>query len=155
MFSRPTRSLASASLLATLALAGLGGCANSMWYPGGPLRSIDQYTYESTSHYPQTVSLIDTRTDQVIWTVDVPVDQQLVMRFEKGDGDDNRITPDKMVWDVWPRGQRSGEPQYSMNVPDATARRVDVLMRPAPEFPADMKPLETPMPNFQFPEAGR
>lgn len=138
-------------LLAALAASTLGACANNMWYPGGPLRSIDQYTYESTSWYPQTVSLVDTRTDQVIWTVDVPVDQQLVMRFNKGEGDDNRVTPDMMEWDVWPIGQRSGQPQYTMNVPPADCRRVDVLARPSPEFPPDMKPSETPMPRFSYP----
>ncbi len=136
-------------VLAAATLA--GGCSNMMWYPGGPLASRDKYTFESTAWYPQTVSLVDTRTDQVVWTTDVPVDQQLVMRFDEGDGDANRITPDKMFYDTWPKGKRTGTPRRSFNVPPADARRIDVLQRPVPELPPDMKPAEAPTPRLPFP----
>jgi hypothetical protein len=123
-----------------------------MWYPGGPLASRDKFTFESTAWYPQTISVVDTRTDQVIFTTDVPVDQQLVMQFFEGEGDANRVTPDRMAYDTWPKGQRFGTPKRSFNVPPADARRIDVLQRPVPELPPDMKPAGTPMPQLPFPE---
>ncbi|MFN7397213.1 MAG: hypothetical protein ACK5TP_01205 [bacterium] len=148
MPTRPTLLLTSAVFVA-LACA---GCANNFWYPGGPLASRDQFTYISTPDYPQTISVIDTRIDQVIWTAEVPVDKQLVIRFYKDEGLPNTATPDKMVWDIWPAGQTSGDPQFTFNAPPSNARRVDVTLRPTPEFPAHMKPAGVPMPNLPFPE---
>jgi hypothetical protein len=150
---RRTARLTLATLTA-LTTAGLsGGClSNTMWYPGGSLRSNDQYTYWSTAHNPTTVSIIDTRTDQVIWSTDIPVDMQLVINFEEDEGDDNRVTPAKMYFDTWKLGRTSGTPRQSINVPAADARRIDVKQRAVPELPFDMKPADSPQPRLDYPQ---
>ncbi|MBL8991376.1 MAG: hypothetical protein JNJ48_07330 [Phycisphaerae bacterium] len=124
------------------AAAAAGGC----WAPGGPGYSGDQYCYESHSYQPWTVSIIDTRTGQTVFSMDVPVGRELVFKFyeERGDKvgvgerDPSPIYPDMMKWDLWPKGQRYGEPQKTLSVPAAEHRRIDSKLRKVPELPPEM-----------------
>ncbi len=122
-------------VLATVPPAALlGGC----WNPGGLGASYDRYTYVSTEWQPQTVSIIDTRTQQAIWSQEVPVGQKLVMRFRDSDDYYDKAAPDPaypdaLEWDVWPRTKEFGEPSRVSWVPKSRVRRVDVRFRPAPE----------------------
>lgn len=128
------------------ALAGaacLGGCG--MWgtgpyRPGGAGYSDDTFTYVSESWTPTNVSLVDTRTGQTIWSVEIPVGQQCVVRFYRGTEPDNEVYPDTMRWQLMPAGRESGELRSIAAVPPASARRVDVSLRPAPEMPRRPEP---------------
>jgi hypothetical protein len=114
--------------------AGLAGC----YYPGGPGYSADRFTYESTTWQPWTVTLQDTRTGQDFWSVEVPVGQQLVVGFVKGEGLEDEFVPDLMQWQLMPIGNRFGGLENSIPVPPANARLLLPRLRKAPELPADM-----------------
>lgn len=130
-----------------LALAALAGCDNG-WYPEGRYVSDDKYRYDSTALEAKTVVLVDTRTNQPVYTWEIPVDKELVLLFRPGDGDANRVTPDKCEWDIWDIGTTKGTPAYTFNCPPADSRRVDMFIRAIPELPADMRPGE---PGYTLP----
>ncbi|MBL8757880.1 MAG: hypothetical protein JNK35_05565 [Phycisphaerae bacterium] len=120
--------------LAGLAVASAGGC----WTPGGPMSSQDRYTYVSTEWMPQTVTIVDTRTQQAIWSQEVPAGQKLVMQFRDSDTYSDKKAPDPafpdaLEWDLWPRDKEWGTPARLSWVPKAAVRRVDVKMRATPE----------------------
>lgn len=140
-------------IAAAATLTSLGGCVNQMWNPGGPLASRDAYTYESTTVMPQTVTLTDLRTEQVLYTWVIPVDQQLIIRFRQGEGNDNNVTPDRCEWDLIPRGKASATPRYAFNVAPASARRIDSFLRTTPESPEDMSGVQASTPGFNAPAA--
>ena len=116
-------------------LVGAGGCAGTYLTESGAKRSLDQYTYISRPHEPKTISLIDTRTDEVIWTVDIPVGSQLSMRFIPNHDKDNSFTPDLLRWEIWDERRFAGRMTNSMPVPAADVRRIDMTVRESPEFP--------------------
>lgn len=124
------RNARSALLLMLTALAA-SGC--SYYRPGGHGFSNGPATYYSTPHMPQTVTLKDTRTDEVLWTVEAPVGTQLVLRFARGSGEGPR--PDVMRWEIMPLGQQWGSLDNEMPVPPASARLIETALRPTPEFP--------------------
>lgn len=99
--------------------------------------SADRFTYVSTSWEPKTVSLVDTRTGQTIWSVDVPVGQQLVVGFSRGTGP-NEFNSDEIVWGLMPAGKKGGTRDNRMPCPPSSVRRIDMAFRPAPELPGDM-----------------
>lgn len=120
------------------ALVGMGmlaGCHS----PGGPGYSADRYTFESHEWQPYTVTLLDTRTGETVWSVDVPVGQQLVLGFRKGTGP-NEFKPDMMEWELMPAGRRFGTRNNQMPVPPAQARRIEPSLRPTPEQPGSPMP---------------
>ena len=119
-----------ATWMMAVAVAGLavGGC----YYPGGPLRSADRYTYESFAWSPKTVTVIDTRLGEAVWAVDVPVDTQLVMQFSRGTGP-NDFEPDEIIWQIMRHGKRFGELKNRSPSPPADARRVEMTIRASPE----------------------
>lgn len=137
-----------APITCALLLAGLAaGAGTGCYYPGGPMWSADRFTYESTTWQPWTISIEDTRTGQVFWTMDVPVGQQLVIDFEAADagksgmtdeGQHGQFTPDIMRWELMPAGRRFGELDNSLAVPPANARLVRATLRRTPELPEDM-----------------
>ncbi len=105
----------------------LGGCLG--YTAGGPMQSLDQYTYESIPDYPQTVALKDTTTDQVIWSMEVPIGQKLVVRFKPVIKDPDPARPDIMYWDVMPMTEEYEELDNAMPVPPHWQRRLDVSYR--------------------------
>jgi hypothetical protein len=127
-----------------LGVVALGAVPAGCYYPGGPLMSADRYTYESTPWQPWTVTLTDTRTGEAVWSVDVPVDQQVVLSFSQGTGP-NEYKPDEIVWELMPRGQRFGARNNRLPCPPAGARRLDATLRPTPE--ADMTGEPRPLHN--------
>jgi hypothetical protein len=133
-----------------MATAGLlGGC--SAYKPGGSLASDDQFTFISEPWAPTTIALVDTRTGQTHWTVEVPVGQQVVVRFIAGEEPDNIPLPDTMRWQLMAAGKESGQLRNAMNVPPTGARRMDVSLRRAPEMPVKPEPDQGPI----VAEAGR
>jgi hypothetical protein len=129
--TRRGRLAVAAGLLLAL---GTGGC----YYPGGPGYSADTFTYESTSWQPWTVTVVDTRTGQTIWSVDVPVGKQLVVAFKPDRGNKDTGMPDLMQWEIFPLGTRTGTLTNSLVCPPAGSRRLDPTLRPTPELPEDM-----------------
>lgn len=109
----------------------LVGCVPGYW-EGGNRASRDQYTYVSTTYQPKTISIIDTRTGQTVWTTDIPVGQQLAMRFYADDDDDGQ---DTLRWELMPAGKHWGDMTNVDPVPPVGARRVDMTLRPSPEDP--------------------
>ena len=124
--SRPL-SLGLAMTLA-LSVGMLSGCFRE----GGPGWAADRYTYVSRTWSPQTITVVDTRTGEEIWSIDVPVGQQLVLDFERGK-DQSEYMPDDMLWRVMNAGKLFGDLTSKMPAPPSHARRVDVSLRPTPE----------------------
>lgn len=114
---------------------GLNGC----YYEGGPLSSQDRFTYVSRPFQPWTVDLVDVRTGEVIWSVDVPVGEQLVVDFQAAPSGKAKDAwrPDTMLWDVVPSGRRFGALSNKLAVPDRNSRRLEPKIRSIPEMPAE------------------
>ncbi len=122
--------------LALCATAGLSGC----WSPGGSRGWVkDAYTYESSSMIPQTVTVKDTRTGETLFSYDIPVGRQLVVRFFADHTPDDAAFPDLMMWDDWEIGTRFGSPSKELAVPPASGRMLEVSVRKSPEMPEAMR----------------
>lgn len=121
------------SLACSLGLAGvlLAGCHS----PGGAGYTGASQTYISSIWAPKTVTVLDTRTNEPVFQMEVPVGQQLSIQFIAEDGDDPVYTPDRMRYQLWEAGTRFGNLESSMTVPPANARRVVVDVRQGPEYP--------------------
>ncbi|QYK47224.1 MAG: hypothetical protein KF838_10585 [Phycisphaeraceae bacterium] len=104
-------------------------------FPGGSMASIDKYVYQSTTDIPQTITLVDTRTGHAVWSKDVPVGQQLVMRFYADKNDADPVNPDRLDWAMMPSGQRGGTLNNRVFVPASHSRRLDVTLRAPGEMP--------------------
>ncbi|MEM8756820.1 MAG: hypothetical protein AAGF47_03460 [Planctomycetota bacterium] len=130
MTLRPARFVLAASAVLVCALA--GGCYSYLGVP----RSKDAFTYQSTPLMPATVSLIDARTDEVLWSVDVPVNQKLVVRFYDGrraeDGSD--ALPAMMRWEIGDRNEAIGSLVNEVAVPRSASRRLSYEIREGAEF---------------------
>lgn len=118
---------------AILAGAALSGCAT--YSPGGSGFADDTHTYYSVPHEPKTVTLVDTRTGQTLWTYEIPVNRQLTVRFYDDQSPDTPATPAKFYWREFEIGTTQGNLDNEMLVPDFRNRRLDWFIRPAPEFP--------------------
>jgi len=111
----------------------LTGCYSPAggWLP----RTGGAITYESTEESPKTITLIDLRTEEAVFTMDIPVGKQLTIDFEAGDGDDPVNTPDLMSYAVLDRGSNFGRLNNSISVPNAASRRINMTIRSGVEFP--------------------
>jgi len=134
-------------------LAGLGGC----WTPGGSGISQDAYAYVSTEWTPQTITLVDLRTGQAVWSQEVPVGKKLVMKFVEADSAYGKSPdpqyPDKLRFDIWPADKEWGTPRQVTWVPKAGSRRLDIKLRAVPEAepPAPEGPPEGTQPGTMPP----
>jgi hypothetical protein len=131
---------ATATILAVAATFALSACHR----PQGPVMNYTgaSDTFYSYEYLPTTVTLLDTRTEEVIFHLDIPVGKQLSLQFLDGEGDDPVYTPDLMVYEVWDQKTEFGKLRNSITVPSADVRRLDVSYRPAPEQrpePAEMQ----------------
>ncbi len=128
----PTLARASALCL-TLALIPISGC---FYAEGGTLTSLDQYTYVSRSYAPKTMTLRNTSTGEVLWSVDIPVGQQLTVKFVKGRNKKNDPSmPDVLEWRIMAAGKRFGRLSNKMPIPMASSRLMEMTIRPTPELP--------------------
>ena len=133
-----TRTAAILATLATATLASATGCgmAYKTWYhESGSGAAIDQYTYVSRTWEPKTITLMDVRTNEAVWTVDVPVGSQLTLRFYEDKDPANPDTPDLMRWQIQEEGTKFGNLRNTTLVPAAEHRRLDVELRAVPEDP--------------------
>ena len=140
-----TRRLTSRSwqVLVVAGLAGAGlvasGCAGpglayrSYHDEGGSGVSQDAFVYVSRPHEPKTVTVMDTRTGEALWTMDVPVGRKLVIDFEENKADGTPDRPDLMRWELMDASDLTGRLGNAMPVPIASARRIDMTLRTGPE----------------------
>lgn len=116
----------------------LAGCS---YTPGGPMRSIDQFTYESTVYEPVNVAIVDTRTDEVIWSMEVPVGRKVTVRFYANKSEGYEDYPDIMKWEAQGKGDFNASLRSTIPVPDRWSRRIDVSYRQGPEYYPGAEPL--------------
>ncbi|MCK4874199.1 MAG: hypothetical protein KAS72_15865 [Phycisphaerales bacterium] len=119
-------------VLAAIGLA-IAGCA-SPYMSGGSYKSADTFTYVSTPYAPKTITVLDTRTGDEIWSVDIPVGSQLTMQFVPGKGEDTVYLQDLMRYHISDEHRHFGPLASSVSVPDQHSRRVVMTLRPVPEF---------------------
>lgn len=129
--------IAAAGLAATAATTGCGLAYKPYYHESGSGAAIDQYTYVSRPWEPKTITLIDVRTNEPVWTVDVPVGKQLTMRFYEDKNPENTTTPDSMRWQIQDEGTKFGHMANTTLVPPAEVRRIDVELRAVPEAPPE------------------
>ncbi|GIK19438.1 MAG: hypothetical protein AMXMBFR77_19380 [Phycisphaerales bacterium] len=143
--NRPeTRSNALLAGLLSLSVIGAGvGCGlayRPYFDPGGSGAAIDEYTYVSEPYMPQTITVVDTRTGEPVFAMDVPVGQQLVINFDDKQVQSEEWMSGVMRWRLMPAGHRYGRLTNRIAVPPPSSRRVDVTLRAYPEFPPGGKP---------------
>lgn len=133
-------------------LAGMqGGCAAG-YSAGGPLASKDQFTYESTPTMPQSISVVDTRTGETVWAMDIPVGQQLTLLFKNTGKKANELGYDEMEWQLNVIGAPGRTLGNAMRVPPSYARRLDGTVR-EPEFGPIVATNAQPQPAATAPSA--
>lgn len=124
-----TRSIIQTICLTTLAAAtaALPACHS----PKGGIMpsSTGSYTYYSTETQPKSVRIVDMRSDETVFAINIPADKQLTFDFIPGKGDDPVETPDLMKWEVLPLGTMTGTLRNSMTVPNAASRKIIVELR--------------------------
>jgi len=104
-----------------------GGCfytRGGPWYSGNaPL------TYVSTPTSPKTVSVIDTRTGETVWSMDVPAGKKLVLKFDENENEGQALSA-SMDWRLFDDpDQIRGGMTDSTPAPPVSARRVDMTLR--------------------------
>lgn len=102
--------------------------------PGGSMMSLDRFTYESTVYEPKTLTLIDTRTSEVLWTMEVPVGQRVTVEFYENKSKGYPDYPDVMRWELQKATATDSVLRSQISVPDRWSRRLDMTLRAAPEF---------------------
>jgi hypothetical protein len=121
----------------------------------GPDSSI---TYNSTEQLQKTITIVDTRTEEPLFTMEIPVGKQLTIQFAADRGDDPVNTPDMMYYQLWDDGRMLGQLRNALTVPNAASRRIDVRVNQEPLFaeaPPDM-PLrvDQQQPDWWSPKGG-
>jgi len=140
------------SLLILTLISTMSGC--QMYTPGGNpfFNGPDSAaTWQSTEEFPKTVTLIDTRSGERLFVMEVPVGKKLVIDFVKDSGDNEVLTPDLMMWEVFPSSVSYGPLSNSMTVPNGWSRRIDVTLRESSEYanPVHDRPLRVDEVNDQ------
>lgn len=124
---KKTNAILGAALLSAL----LGACA---YRPGGAMVSDDRFTYVSTPYEPKTITLVDTRTSEVLWTMEIPVGERVTVQFYKDKSKGYADYPDVMRWEVQKADAWDMVLRSQISVPDRWSRRLDMKLREPPEF---------------------
>jgi hypothetical protein len=121
------------SAVGLCAAASLSACHS----PGGGLDSTETgpSTVMSTETMQKSVSMVDLRTGEVFFAIDVPPGKQLTWQFEKDQGDDPVYTPDIMRFEVKEAGDKFGKLRNAMTVPGPTSRKVDIDVKQVVQYP--------------------
>ena len=123
-----TRLAPFALVAATLVLAGCYGPRGAIYPYSG-----SGYTYVSSEMQPVTVTLVDTRTEEPFFKMEIPVGKQLTLNFLEGKGDDPVERPDRMVYAIMDAGTSTGRLTNQLTCPPRGSRRIDYALRSAPE----------------------
>lgn len=133
MPARPQhKALATLTASLVAAAVALGGC----YRPGGGMFYMNPgpLTYFSTEMMPATVTVVDTRTEEPFFSIEIPPGKELVLTFIDDEGDDPVKTPDLMKYRIFKLGTTTGSLNNSLTVPNAACRRIDVDYREGPEL---------------------
>ncbi len=109
-------------------------------------------TWESTAASPKTIVIVDTRTGENIFEVDIPIGKQLSVHFKPVSNPiKGTYQTDTMIYAVHPIGEYVGNLDRWIQVPLARNRRIDVFLQnpeaytpPDPDRP--VQALDVPMP---------
>ena len=91
-------------------------------------------TYYSTEARPTTVTLIDVRTGEALFAMDIPPGKQLTYALDEGEGDDPVHRPDLLKYQIFDIGTTTGKLRSSLTVPPANVLRFDVSFREGNEL---------------------
>jgi hypothetical protein len=114
----------------------IGACAAAALFLLWGCMEGEKFTYKSTPHVPQTVTILNTSTGEQVWTYDVPAGKELTIHFLNRPSRTNELGYDEMTWTVGPAGEMPPAPTNRMRVPPPDSRRIDVSVRPGPELPS-------------------
>lgn len=122
-------------------------------------RSTGSTTYYSTETMQKTITMVDVRSGDVFFQIDVPPGKQLTLDFQPGKGDDSVYTPDLMRYQIFDLGSQFGRLRNAMSVPNAASRRIDVSLHRMIEYaeaPPDraLRVDEDPRPDWWSPRGG-
>lgn len=126
-----------AAFRAVIILAAWAATAAGCYTEGGSHISLDRQVWVSRAFSPITASVIDARTGEAIWSVDVPVGQKVVFDFRGPNSNpaNDPVYPDIMDWNVMPEHSQTTPLSRSVPVPSRDARRIEMTLRKAPELP--------------------
>ena len=117
-------------------------------------------TYYSTETRPTTITLVDIRTGESLFAMDIPAGKQLTINFDEGEGDDPVHRPDLLRYQIFDIGTKTGKLRSSLTVPPANVLRIDVSfregneLRPAP-YNHELRADQTAnLPDWWTPEGG-
>lgn len=122
--------------LTTLTLLAASATLVGCYSPSGGIypRSGGGYTYISSEMRPVTIVVIDTRTEQPFFKLDIPPGKQLTMNFIEGQGDDPVERPDRMIYSIWDAGTQTGRLTNQLTCPPTGCRRIEYAIRTSPEW---------------------
>ena len=146
-----TMLLIKSTLLLILA-SSFTGC--QMYTPGGnPFFNgpNSAATYQSTEEFPKTVTIIDTRSGERVFVMEIPVGEKLVLDFIEDSGNNTVLTPDLMSWELFPNEVKYGPLSNSLTVPNRWSRHLVVTLRESSEYanPRIDRPLSVDEVNDQ------
>jgi len=124
-----TLSPAVPTVLLLLLTITLGGCV--FWLqPGSQGYDHSKHVWTSTDTLPKTVRLVDTRSDEVLWEIDIPADHWLVTRIKPGraKGGDPQY-PDLMKFRIVEANRIWAHLPNKVDVPPEGARRWESIIR--------------------------
>ncbi|MCA9290363.1 MAG: hypothetical protein KDA25_04490 [Phycisphaerales bacterium] len=91
-------------------------------------------TYYSTERQAKVVTIVDTRTNEAVFTAEIPIGHQLTLDFVSNRGDDPVMSPDLMRYAIWPKGKTTGTLRNSQSVPSADSRMIVVDLVDGPGY---------------------
>jgi hypothetical protein len=112
----------------------LGGCSNLSGM--GLSASYDDFVFTSDAMSPKTVSLVDIRTKQTVWSMEVPVGQQIKISFTAGT-DPKVYMPDTMRVTEGKANTNRREFLTRIPCPGPESRRLEWSLRSVPEIAGD------------------
>ncbi len=118
------------TLVVPIGVAGLAAVTGLL---AGCTASRDAYTYPSTAHLPATVALVDTRSGEALQTWEIPVGEQLRVRFLNVQAAE-ATGVDRVEWYIESIGGSAADKPSSAQCPPASARRLVLSYRNQPEY---------------------
>ncbi|MBT4766753.1 MAG: hypothetical protein HOO04_00150 [Phycisphaerae bacterium] len=150
------------TLLSTL--FGVGCTMHDGGYMPSAAGTWSPMTFQSTAAVPKTVVIVDTRTGETVFELDIPLGKQLSVQFFKyrtsrRDGPSRKDGGSQyyMKYTVHTLGSTTGGLDESVDLPAAWNRRLDVFMRSPEDYtPMDptrpVEPLDVPLPEAAAPK---
>jgi hypothetical protein len=145
-------------------LFGVGCTMHDGGYMPSAAGTWSPMTFQSTAAVPKTVAIVDTRTGETVFELDIPLGKQLSIEFFKyrtsrNDGPSRKDggPPNYMKYTVHALGRTTGFLDETVDLPAAWNRRLDVFMRSPEDYtPMDptrtVEPLDVPLPEAAVPK---